>query len=361
MRKLLFILAFSLLFCDGASSQKIVWDVDFVSVFNNREGGDEQTPDQTFLHLRLTPQIGVSFADGRHTLMGGVSYFQPLNNDWGGHKLTPTFHYRYAQNGWRLSMGFIPRTVLLSDVPKYLWSDSLAYHQPVIRGLLAQKTTRSGYSELMLDWRQLQSETRREAFVVGFNSSYHIGALFTIGGHVQYNHLAKRKNAPEGESVNDDATINPMVGLDFTKRTGLDTLAFRLGPIIQLERNRAQGKWQTPAGFVADARCRYRWIEARETFFAGKDMFPLYEQFGCELNLGDPYYRYKIYSRTDVIAHVVNTEFVDVTASLSAHVTDKMFGFWQQIGVRFYINNDIWRNRKNRDGMIAMPKLRSIY
>ena len=344
----------------SAAGQEVAWSVDYSALFCNREGGDEQTPDQTFLHMRLAPTVGLSLMDGKHTLMGGITYVQPLNNNWSNHRITPTFYYRLRHHGWQFAMGFVPRTLLTEQAPRYLWSDSLAYYQPNIRGVLIQKYNRRGYAEFFLDWRQLQSTERREAFNVTFNSRFHITPLLTAGGHVQYNHLAKRKNAPEGEGVNDDATINPMLGLDFTQRTSLDTLAVEAGAIVQLQRCRRMGGWRTPAGFVLSASLRWRWLEAQQQLFVGKDLFPLYELFGSELNLGDPYYRYKVYSRTDVKAHIVNNRFVDLYASLSAHVTHKMFGFWQQIALRFYFDNNMWRVRKDRNAL-ATPKLTPIY
>ena len=44
----------------------------------------------------------------------------------------------------------IPRTEMVEHAPRYLWSDSLAYRQPNIRGVLAryQKRAGRGYAQL---------------------------------------------------------------------------------------------------------------------------------------------------------------------------------------------------------------------
>ena len=76
--------------------------------------------------------------------------------------------------------------------------------------------------------------------------------------------------------------------------------------------------------------------------------------------MGDPYYRYKVYSRTDIKAHIVNNSFVDLYASLSADVSDKTFGFWQQIAVRFYFDNNLWLHRKDK-GYLSSSKLKPIF
>lgn len=343
-----------------ASTQEVVWDVDASLVFNNREGGDEQTPDQTFLFSRLNAEVGVALGDGEHAFKGGVSWYQPMIDNGSGYKVLPLLYYQYHHDQWTIAVGAMPRTLIKGRLPRFLWSDSLNYCQPRLRGVLARFARGESFAEMALDWRQMQTQKQREAFNVLFNVDWAVAGGLMLGGHVQYNHLAKRKNAPEGEGVNDDATINAMVGYDFTRHTSLDLLRLDVGAVVQMQRCRALDHWETPAGFVLQARLRKSWFEVGEDFFAGKDLFPLYLMFGSELNLGDPYYRSKVYSRTDFIAHVVNTRYVDLTASLSFHATHRVFGFWQQIGCRFYIDNMIWKNRRDRSSL-QRPRLMSTF
>ncbi|MBR1543894.1 MAG: hypothetical protein IJ626_03260, partial [Muribaculaceae bacterium] len=140
MRNRLFSIALSLIFCcHFAGAQEFVWSVDYTALFCNREGGDAQTPHQTFLHMRLAPAVGLSIMDGTHSFIGGITYTQPLNNNWEGHKVTPTFYYLLRHRGWHFAMGFVPRTLLAEQAPRYMWSDSISYHQPNVRGVLVQK------------------------------------------------------------------------------------------------------------------------------------------------------------------------------------------------------------------------------
>ena len=74
------------------AGQELVWDVDFSTVFANREGGDHMRIDQTFLFTRLEPELGVQFVDSHqntHCLKGGVSWYQPLNDGLDGYKVQP--------------------------------------------------------------------------------------------------------------------------------------------------------------------------------------------------------------------------------------------------------------------------------
>ncbi len=351
-KKWLGILLLWLVAASVAHAQELVWSLDFDAQFANREGGDELRPDQTFLFTRLAPEVGVRLGDkhSSHTLKGGVSWYQPMNNDAAGAKVSPTLYYQYHRKGWKVSVGMIPRTAMVERAPRYLWSDSLAYRQPNIRGVLAQYQKREGrsYAQLFLDWRQQQSDTRREAFNVLISGKAYVTGGFWLGGHAQYNHLAKSKQPQEGEGVNDDVMANPLAGYDWriSKKASLKVKA---GMVMNLERDRsAENGWLTACGFIGNVQWRWKWLEAEQNVYAGKNLFPLWDKYGSQLNLGDSYYCSKFYSRTDVRAHIVQNSFVDLNASLTFHATDKITGFWQQITCRLYIDQNLWKHRHHK-------------
>lgn len=340
MKRVLTIITVLLALCVAplpeANAQEVLWSVDFNAVLNNREGGDDMRTDQTFIFTRLAPEVGLTLDGGRNRIMGGVAWFQPMNDNCTGYKVLPTVYYAYRDTHLKADLGMFPRTHLRERVPRYLWSDSLDYCQPNVRGAMLQyEHQRGGWMQAVLDWRQMQTRTRREAFNVLLSGAMPLVGSLWVKGHIYYNHLAKRKDAPEGEGVIDDATINPMLALRL--HPGQVALNVEAGAIMQFQRQRSQHKWHSPAGFIASARGRWKWLEIEETFFAGKDLFPLYGLCGPELNLGDSYYRSELYSRTDVRAHLVQKSFVDVSAVLTFHATDRITGFWQQLSCRFFV------------------------
>lgn len=344
------------------AAQEVEWSVDASILLNNREGGDDSySPDQTFAFTRLAPELGVSLMEGRHVLKGGVAWYQPMIDNMKGYKVLPTLYYRYNDNnGWHVTAGLLPRTLMVKRAPRYMWSDSLNYCQPNIRGIMAQLIKPAGYSEFLVDWRQMQTERQREAFTIMLNNDWRIAGPLSLGGHIQYSHLAMSRSHDESEHVNDDIIINPMASLDLSHRSALDSLRLSAGALIGMQRDRGIEQWDKPAGFIATATARWRWIELDETFYTGQRLMPLYAKFGSQLIQGDPYFNHKTYSRTDLVFHIVNNRFVDLTGSFTLHATDKKTGFWQQIACRFYIDSKLWKRRHDHD-YLKSGRLQQIY
>lgn len=336
-------------------AQELVWDIDASAVVNNREGGDKaEAMDQTIPFTRLAAEVGISLDDSTHTLMGGAAWFQPMIENLGGCKVVPTLYYRYSDGPWHLALGWVPRTQLVEPLPTYLWNDSLNYCTPNLRGGVAQVITQRAYAQIFLDWRQLPTQRRREAFNAVLSGYYRLLPHLSVGGYVQYNHLAKSKNDDIEEHVCDDLTLNPMLRYQTTWDNGA-WLRIDGGAIIQLQRDRGDGDWLSPAAAVVSAQGQWRWLEVRQTFKAGGDIYPLRKRYGNLFNLGDNYYRDDFYSRTDVIGHLIQTSNVDVTLGMTLHVTDRKTGFWQQLAARFYIDGSGWKGRK------SSQKLRQLF
>ena len=350
MKRLFTFLTIIVLTCATIQStaQEVLWNIDFNTVLHNREGGDELRPDQTLFFVRLAPEIGLTLDHGRNSVMGGVAWYQPMHDNCSGYKVLPTVYYAYRGKNLKADIGLFPRAHLHERAPRYLWSDSLDYCQPNVRGAMLQyEHQRGGWMQAVLDWRQLRTNTKREAFNVLLSGAMPLAGPLWLKGHIYYNHLAKRANVTDEEGVNDDATINPMLALKL--HPGNVSLWLETGAILQMQRARVDEKWHTPAGFIATAKGQWRWLDVEETIFAGKDLFPLYDRFGPLLNLGDTYYRSKFYSRTDVRAHLVRKSFVDVSAVLTFHATDRITGCWQQLSCRFYINGTGRKANLNND------------
>ena len=92
------------------AQQKLRWSVDAGAVMENREGDDYYSPDQTLAFTRLSPEVGMSFLGGKHNIMAGASWYQPIGNGWKDYKLSPTVYYRYTSPSLKLSFLKTPET-----------------------------------------------------------------------------------------------------------------------------------------------------------------------------------------------------------------------------------------------------------
>lgn len=318
--------------------QEVTWNVDFNSVFDNREGDNSVTDTETIIFTNLAPEIGVQFSSADR-IAGGVVWNQPIGNEWEGHRISPTLYYRHTGTRWSVSMGMFPRTQLRQQLPGFLWCDSLAYFQRNIRGALLQYGSRDAFMDLYLDWRQLQTETKREAFNIVFHGEWHPGGhSFFMGGHAMMNHFALTKNSPDDQHIVDNFLVNPYIGLDLARATGLDSLTVRCGALLTIERNRAYDKWTTPAGGWLEITGEWKWLGLKNSLYAGGKLFPSYGEHGAALYQGEPYYQKGFYNRTDIYAHIIRNEWVDFEASLDFNVTKGDFIFYQRLMLRVYLD-----------------------
>lgn len=361
-----------------------IWGVDAETVFDNREGDQTYSPQQTIFFSRLSPSLGVRFGKSEyekinndgikkkytdvHKLVAGTHYIQPIGIGYKENKFVPTAYYTFSHKVvkevkrdssvlridgtntpdfkvWSVSFGMIPRR-LSYRFPEILWSDSMDYYNPNIRGILLQCTKNNlAFHEISLDWRSLQSADQREAFNVNYNVRKYFHRYlrgispFFIGGNVQLNHLAKRNPAPEGEGVNDDMFAYPYIGWDFSDETVFDRFRIRAGYAVSFDRCRAIGDWEVDGGLLADLHLLWKKIGIIETLYAGNKQFPLYPMYGSLLNMGDPHYQSSFYSLTSIYSPIVHNRHVSFGAFLDFHVTKEGTSCYQRVVLNVNLGN----------------------
>lgn len=363
---------------------KFIWGVDARTVFDNREGDQTYSPQQTIFFSRLSPSLGVRFGKSEHEkinndgikkkytdvhkLVAGTHYIQPIGIGYKENKFVPTAYYTFSHKVvkevkrdssvliidgtntpdfkvWSVSFGMIPRR-LSYRLPEILWSDSMDYYNPNIRGILLQCTKNNlAFHEISLDWRSLQSADQREAFNVNYNVRKYFHRYlrgispFFIGGNAQLNHLAKRNPAPEGEGVNDDMFAYPYIGWDFSDKTVFDRFRIKAGYAVSFDRCRAIGDWEVDGGLLADLHLLWKKIGIIETLYAGNKQFPLYPMYGSLLNMGDPHYQSSFYSLTSIYSPIVHNRHVSFGAFLDFHVTKEGTSCYQRVVLNVNLGN----------------------
>lgn len=342
----------------------LYWNVDFSSVFDNREGDHDVTAAKTYFFTNLAPEIGLTFNGGSDRVAGGVVWHQPIGSEWDGYKLSPTLYYRHEQRHWRFSMGMFPRAQLIEEMPGFLWSDSLSYHQNNIRGALVQYVGEKGYFDAYVDWRGMQSRKQREAFNIVFHGQFSPrNNWFGLGAYVQMNHYALQKDPPADQHIVDNFLVNPYLAADFGGKTALDSLNVRAGLLMTVERNRAipDGGWKTPAGFYMSAVGEWKWLGVKNTLYVGGALFPsynypaahfaddsaphategdlmdnpvIYDIMGPGLYQGEPFYQKKFYDRLNIYGYILRRDHVSLQASLDFNFTPGSMIFYQRLLLR---------------------------
>lgn len=333
------------------SAQKFIYDVDFLTFFDNRESRIPSYPSKTLFGTRLSPEIGVEFNDslyGNHQLIAGMSYIQPFGSAWRDIRLNPTIYYRYRQHGFNLSFGFIPWRNIKTNLPDYLFSDSLSYFSPNIQGVHFSYASRHGFAEFIADWRGMQSIKTREAFRLLLTGEYHYNFFFA-GGNAQLNHLANRLNPPIRDGVCDDITAQPFIGFNFSQITPLDTLALRTSYIFSYQRDRKNNQLFINHGFLAELSIKWRFLAAENTLYVGNPLMPLYEQHSSLLNQGESIYQHSIYNKTEFSVYIIQFPFVDVRFSWNLHYTPHHpLAHQQLLTSHFNLNNLMNKIKKDK-------------
>ena len=356
MRKLLIIWAF-ILGVGYANAQTFLYDVDFVTNFDNREMHHPYEDSQTLFGVRLTPTVGLGFNDsigGTHKFMAGVSYVQPFGAKWRDCTVTPTVYYQFEAKGFRLNFGFVPYDFLTEALPDYLRSDSLAFAYPNIQGVLFQYRNKWGHADLFCDWRGMMSHETREAFRIVGGGKFHYDWLFA-GGYAQLNHLSH--NADSILGVCDDIVINPLAGVSLGHLTPLDSLALQVGYIGSFQRDRRAEQQWFAHGFHADFCLVWRFIGLRNEFYIGKNQMPLYPQYGQVLNQGDPKYQAEIYNRTDLFFYLIRRPFVTAYAGWNLlYVHGHGLSNQQQVVCRFSLEPLMQWTKMTKDERLESRK-----
>lgn len=315
------------------------WNVDFTTVFDNREGDSHITPTKTFFETRLAPTLGASWQEGRHTVMAGADWSQPVGTSFGEGRLSPTVYYAYRSRGVRGALGAFPRTLLIRKIPNYIWNDSSYYTQADIRGGAVGIETPSGFAEGILDWRGLQSESRREAFNIIVRGEWTPGRSrrWIAGALGMMNHFALTLHSPSTEHIVDDMLFNLYVGTDLSRDLPVDSLSVRLGILGSHTRQRGGDPWQSGIGAWSEIALRWRRLGIDNTFYAGGRLFPYFTQFGAALHQGEPYYSTKWYDRLTAFITIAGNGVLDLRAALDLNFSQSNFTCYQRLllGVTF--------------------------
>lgn len=334
----------------------VAYDIDFDMNFDNRELYRSRfSRSMTIFGARLTPSIGFQVntsEDATHRVMVGVDVMKNFGSTAGlpDHDVLEeiTLYYKLEKNYRRTDMeiyaGIFPRKAIEGSYSEAFFSDSLKFYDNNLEGILLKFRRPRAYFEVGCDWMGQQGQSQRERFMIFSSGEGKIAPLLSLGYAAYMYHYA---GSYEVRGVVDNVLINPYARLDLGRRSGLQTLSFRLGWLQGLQNDRRNiGIYTFPYGGEFDFEIRNWNVGIRNMMFYGMDMMPYYNysdaggfKYGSQLYFGDPFYRVHdngakgmgTYDRFEVCWYPYVSGFLDIKVGAVFHFNDFHYSGCQQV------------------------------
>lgn len=363
------------------------YDVDFEMRFDNREFAKSRfTPSMTIFGARLTPQVGIGIteSDGTsHRLMAGIDVMKdfgasPVSELIAGGKTSETasslnnlglfreisFYYNLKKTIARTDMeiyaGIFPRRTMEGAWSTAFFSDSLAFYDNNLEGLLLKFRRPKAYFEVGCDWMGQYGKARREKFMVFTSGEGKILPFMSLGYSGYMLHYA---NSAQAKGLVDNILLNPYASFELGGGTGLQVLSFRLGWLQAMQRDRMYaGAFVFPFGGEFDQEVRNWNVGIHNRMFYGFNMMPYYDnidnaglKYGPDLYFGDPFYQVHeddsadagFYDRLEFYYEPRIGEFLQLRVSALFHFNGNRFsGSQQMVGLRFNLEKCLERYRR---------------
>lgn len=316
--KQIFGLLTALTFAGGAQAQRIGWEANFKTRFDNREfTGSSCNESQTIFLADLATAVSYNWLD-RNTLRFGVE----MQKDFGDNRgyfseVRPLVSYAYRAERLGADAGVFSRDELRGDYSPAFFNDSLRVYDPTIQGMAVRYRNPKGLrAELVLNWEGMYSEYSREKFrlfgAIRKEWSREADKRWYVGGGLSMFHFANSA-LTEGNVV-DNMLANPYVGFASKRAEVLRRAAdgsttverpfwydLRVGFLWAPQRDRiADEGWKAPMGGELRVRLGWKGLEFENNLYAGENLMPLFGRYGSELYAGERWYgtHDHIYNRT---------------------------------------------------------------
>lgn len=299
------------------------YDVDFEMNFDNREFYRSNfSQSMTIFGARLTPSVGLAVSESNgasHKIMLGIDVMKdfgasPISELIAGGKTDETqtrlnnlglfreitLYYnlkkKIAKTNMEIYAGIFPRRAMEGKYSQAFFSDSLAFYDNNLEGIIFKFLRPSAYFELGCDWMGQYGKDRREKFMIFTSGDGKVLPFMSMGYAAYMLHYANSQNA---KGLVDNLLLNPYVRFELDYLTGFQEFTFRLGWLQAIQRDRVNvGGFIFPYGGEFDQHIRKWNVGIHNKAYWGMDMMPYYNgvdnagvKYGTSLYFGDPFYR----------------------------------------------------------------------
>lgn len=329
---LTFSIALFITFFQSSLAQEAGLKLDFFGYADNREFGASYTTPKTIFGTIISPQAYLKL-DDYHKVVGGIHY----NQDFGKHnenksRVNPIAYYNYSSPNIDFALGFIPRYERLKDVPRLVLADTLMYDRPNIEGMYFQYRNENMRQSVFIDWTSKQSQNNREQFIAGISGHYQWGMFYFANDGTLYHNALTSVDNPD-EHIQDNAVFTARLGLDFSKKTVLDSLTIDAGAVYGFDRVRTEYE-NSGAGFISNVHIGFKRFFLQNTLYLGKAL---------NIPNGDPFYHRDKYNRLDLGWSPFKTEKIEGKFSASFHFREGGMDNQQAFTIRYNFGQPIWK------------------
>ena len=334
-------------------AQKLEWKLGAEGFFDNGEGDDTYRTTLTYGGLRVTPELGISWDEGKHSIMGGYSGHLEFGKKHGFTDGTPVVYYRYQTQPLTFTFGSFQRDKLLGDYPSFMFADSIRYYRPTMQGFAIQHQYKRGYFEAFLDWTGFRTNKDREQFMAGLSFKHTIGKMddelfskfskrFYVGIEGYYYHYALTWNADEKQHIHDNLVAHPFVGYKLESRVTDAGIDVRAGALASFDRERGlEGAKRTPVGFLGEVNAHYKRFFFEDIFYAGGHQQPFGKQYFGAYYWADTYYHAPAYNRTDIKYQFIVNKFVSAYAGAIFNITKAGLNWHQVLTLKVNLGSNL--------------------
>ncbi|MDR0414953.1 MAG: hypothetical protein LBH84_06015 [Prevotellaceae bacterium] len=306
--------------CAAQSSVRPEWGAAFFTFADNREYEPEQRQiPQSLLGSWLAPEAGLRL-DSTHHLRAGLGlqrYFG--SSDKVVDKMEYIAYYRYNSKPFELYVGTFPARHLLADYPNALFYDSITNMRLNSANIFWRIFGERWHTDIWLDWSGHQTETQREAFLVGIAGKYQLNRAYAAVQSYMHHFAVVAGVTPQ--HIVDNGMIRPCLGMSLPAGGLLDSFNINVGVLASYSRERSvDQQYRFSTGFFSELMVEKFGIGLKNTFYSGEDQLPLYDRYGAEhLYWGDPFYRNTFYNRSDFYVVIFDTRLVQARFTWSVH------------------------------------------
>lgn len=301
----------------------LAYDVNYEMMFDNREFYKSRfSRSMTIFGSRLTPSLGVQVIQPdktTHKVMAGIDILrnfgaspitssvaaqgspetsEKLNHQALFKEMTLWYYMKKSdrKKSFEMYAGIFPRRFMEGSYSEVFFSDSLAFYDNNLEGLLMKYRKKDAYVELGCDWMGQYGDSRREKFIVYSSGAKALDKTIQIGYSAYMYHFACSR---EVVGVVDNILMNPYVRIDLSSPTRHNILTITLGWLQAFQHDRLNvGHYIYPCGGELTVNARHKNIGIRNYTFYGTDMMPYYNskdiggyKYGSRLYMGDPFFR----------------------------------------------------------------------